>query len=122
MPGPWLRHVAHSVPPVERRHIDPDLSAQEDELRAMAMAMSGAGRGRIQGDRHFSARVGRFRAVPVDYVARSGRPFTFSIGPEQPGPGKLARVTVEFVRQANADGLRVVGLGPGSAGRIRAGS
>jgi len=85
----------------------PTLSAPSEELMALAMAMKECGRGIIQYVSDFADKPTEFRQIR-DYVAQSGRPFTFSMGQSNHDPENF-RDMVAFVRQANADGLKVTG-------------
>ncbi|MDB5396266.1 MAG: Amidohydrolase, partial [Rhodospirillales bacterium] len=85
----------------------PTLSAPAEELMAMAMALKDCGRGLIQYVSDFQDREAEFRQIR-EYVARSGRPFTFSMGQSNTDPDSW-RGMVDFLRQANADGLTIKG-------------
>jgi N-acyl-D-aspartate/D-glutamate deacylase len=85
----------------------PTLSAPAEELMALAMAMKECGRGIIQYVSDFADKPTEFQQIR-DYVARSGRPFTFSMGQSNQDPENW-RDMIAFVRQANADGLKVTG-------------
>ncbi len=85
----------------------PTLSAPAEELMALAMALKDCGRGVIQYVSDFTDRAAEFRQIR-EYVTRSGRPFTFSMGQSNQDPENW-RETVAFIREANADGLNVKG-------------
>jgi N-acyl-D-aspartate/D-glutamate deacylase len=85
----------------------PTLSAPAEELMAMAMALKDCGRGLIQYVSDFKDREAEFRQIR-EYVTRSGRPFTFSMGQSNTDPENW-REMVAFLRQANADGLTIKG-------------
>jgi N-acyl-D-aspartate/D-glutamate deacylase len=85
----------------------PTLSAPTEELMALAMAMKECGRGIIQYVSDFADRPTEFQQIR-EYVARSGRPFTFSMGQSNQDTENW-RDMVAFVREANADGLDVTG-------------
>jgi len=85
----------------------PTLSAPTEELMALAMALKDCGRGIIQYVSDFGDRTAEFAQIR-EYVTRSGRPFTFSMGQSNADPDSW-RGMAEFISQANADGLNVKG-------------
>ena len=85
----------------------PTLNAPAEELMALAMALKDCGRGIIQYVSDFQDKATEFSQIR-EYIARSGRPFTFSMGQSNQDPENW-REFVAFVRQANADGLKVRG-------------
>lgn len=85
----------------------PTLSAPTEELMALALALKDAGRGIIQYVSDFGDPVAEFGQIR-DYVGRSGRPLTFSLGQSNVTPDNWRRM-VELTRQANLDGLKVKG-------------
>jgi N-acyl-D-aspartate/D-glutamate deacylase len=85
----------------------PTLDAPSAELMALAMAMKDCGRGIIQYVSDFKNREAEFAQIR-EYVRRSGRPFTFSMGQSNQDPDNWREMTA-FVAQANADGLKVRG-------------
>ncbi len=85
----------------------PTLAAPAEELMAMAMALKDCGRGIIQYVSDFRDRDAEFEQIR-DYVRRSGRPFTFSMGQSNQDPDNW-RATLAFIRDANAEGLNVKG-------------
>jgi len=85
----------------------PTLSAPAEELMAMAMALKDCGQGLMQYVSDFKDRDAEFRQIR-EYVTRSGRPFTFSMGQSNTDPENW-REMVAFLRQANADGLTIKG-------------
>jgi N-acyl-D-aspartate/D-glutamate deacylase len=85
----------------------PTLSAPVEELMALAMALKDCGRGIIQYVSDFQDRGAELAQVRA-YVERSGRPFTFSMGQSNADPDSW-KESVAFLRQANADGLKIKG-------------
>jgi N-acyl-D-aspartate/D-glutamate deacylase len=85
----------------------PTLSAPAEELLALAMALKESGRGIIQYVSDFADKATEFRQIR-QYLESSGRPFTFTMGQSNQDPEGW-RDLVEFVRSANADGLKVTG-------------
>ena len=85
----------------------PTLAAPAEELMALAMALKECGRGVIQYVSDFRDPEAELRQIR-EYVVRSGRPFTFTMGQSNTDPDSW-RERVDFLRQANADGLTIKG-------------
>jgi N-acyl-D-aspartate/D-glutamate deacylase len=85
----------------------PTLTAPAEELMALAMALKAEGRGIIQYVSDFADRPAELAQIR-EYVTRSGRPFTFTMGQRNTDPDGW-RAMVAFLRQANADGLTIKG-------------
>ncbi len=85
----------------------PTLSAPTEELMAMAMALKECGRGTIQYVSDFNDPVAEFAQLR-DYVGRSGRPLTFSMGQSNTDPENWRRM-LALLGQANDDGLTMKG-------------
>ncbi len=88
----------------------PTTTASEEELRAIAMSLSGIGKGFLQMSNQFvegsadeSSEFAMFRRIARD----SGRMLTFSISPLNAQPNRWRQV-LRMVERANRDGARMV--------------
>jgi N-acyl-D-aspartate/D-glutamate deacylase len=83
------------------------LTAGEDELTGIALGMAAAGRGVLQVVSDFTGGAEEF-AMLRRIVQASGRPLSFSLVQSPRSPGGY-RVMLDWLSQANADGLPIKG-------------
>jgi N-acyl-D-aspartate/D-glutamate deacylase len=83
------------------------LTAGEDELTGIAMGMAAAGRGVLQVVSDFTGGAEEF-AMLRRIVRASGRPLSFSLVQSPRSPGGY-RVMLDWLSQANAEGLPIKG-------------